>query len=109
MYTSIYGSVCFQRLNATHSTECGSSHGGSVGASHLIETQSDSEFSWNKPPATPYTLIVPPLFNRENILEVADKAKSNIAGIVLPHGIQKKIRIDVVYVVFQSNHLCRLH
>lgn len=84
MYTSIDGSVCFRRLNGTHSTGCGSSHGGSVGALHLIEAKSDFEFVWNKPPAPPYTLIVPPsLFNRENILEVADKAKMNIAGIVL--------------------------
>lgn len=82
MYTTIYGSVCFRRLNGTHSTGCGSTLGGSVGVLHLIESQADFEFLWNKPPAPPYTLIIPPaLFSRENILDA--RAKGNIAGIVL--------------------------
>lgn len=85
MYSSLDGSVCFRRLNATHSTGCGSSHGGSVGALHLIQTAGDFEFLWNKPPAPPYTLIVPPhLFTRETILAVTQRARPNdIAGIVL--------------------------
>lgn len=84
MYSSIEGSICFRRLNATHSTGCGSSHGGSVGALHLIQMANDFEFLWNKPPSPPYTLIIPPhLFTRENILTVTQRASNDIAGIVL--------------------------
>lgn len=86
MYTTIYGSICFRRLNATHSTGCGSSLGGSVGVLHLIEKPSDFEFVWNDntPPAPPYTLLVPPaLFTQENILDVSFRARGNLAGIVL--------------------------
>lgn len=84
MYTTVYGSVCFRRLNGTHTTGCGSALSGSVGVLHLIENAADFEFLWNKPPAPPYTLIIPPtLFNREHILEVASRAQGNIAGIVL--------------------------
>lgn len=92
MYSSLDGSVCFRRLNATHSTGCGSSHGGSVGALHLIQTADDFEFLWNKPPAPPYTLIIPPHhFTRENILQVTRKASQYIAGIVL---IENGTRVD---------------
>lgn len=86
MYATIFGSICFRRLNGTHSTGCGSTLGGSVGVLHLIETVSDFQFVWtdNKPPAPPYTLIIPPaLFTRENILDVTYRANGNIAGIVL--------------------------
>lgn len=84
MYTTIYGSICFRRLNATHSTGCGSTLGGSVGVLHLIESLSDFAFLWSKPSAPPYTLLIPPwLFNREKILELTVRAKGNVAGIVL--------------------------
>ncbi|XP_031633578.1 nicastrin [Contarinia nasturtii] len=84
MYTPISGSICFRRLNATHSTGCGSTLGGSVGVLHLIQSPADFEFVWNKPPAPPYTLLMAPwLFNRENILNITGRAKGNIAGIVL--------------------------
>lgn len=84
MYTNIESSICFRRLNGTHSTGCGSSLGGSVGVLHLIEGSHDFEFVINSPPAPPYTLIVPPrLFTRENILNLTQKAAHNIAGIVL--------------------------
>ncbi|XP_055301912.1 nicastrin [Sitodiplosis mosellana] len=84
MYSTISGSICFRRLNATHTTGCGSTLGGSVGVLHLIESHADFAFLWSKPPAPPYTLLVPPwLFNRENILEVTSRAKENVAGIVL--------------------------
>lgn len=92
MYSPLDGSVCFRRLNATHSTGCGSSHGGSVGALHLIQSPDDFEFLWNKPPAPPYTLIIPPhLFTRENILAVTRQASPNVAGIVL---IENGTRVD---------------
>lgn len=92
MYSALDGSVCFRRLNATHSTGCGSSHGGSVGALHLIQSADDFEFLWNKPPAPPYTLIIPPhLFTRENILAVTKQASKHIAGIVL---IENGTRVD---------------
>lgn len=86
MYTTIFGSICFRRLNGTHSTGCGSTLGGSVGVLHLIEKPSDFQFVWaaNNPPAPPYTLIIPPaLFTRENILDVTYRANGSIAGIVL--------------------------
>lgn len=84
MYSTIYGSICFRRLNATHMTGCGSALGGSNGVLHLIETPSDFDFVINKPPAPPYTLIIPPaLFTRENILNIKTNAAQNVAGIVL--------------------------
>lgn len=84
MYSTIYGSICFRRLNATHSTGCGSSLGGSVGVLHLIQSSAEFEFLYHKPPAPPYTLLMAPwLFNRQNILNVTSRAKGNIAGIVL--------------------------
>lgn len=84
MYTEIKGSICFRRLNATHSTGCSSTLRGSVGVLHLIESADDFEFVTNKPPAPPYTLIIPPwLFTRQYILDVTVRAKNNIAGIVL--------------------------
>lgn len=84
MYTNIESSICFRRLNGTHSTGCSSSLRGSVGVLHLIEGSHDFEFVINSPPAPPYTLVVPPrLFTRENILNLTQKAAHNIAGIVL--------------------------
>lgn len=84
MYTNIESSICFRRLNASHTTGCGSSLGGSVGVLHLIEWSHDFEFVINSPPAPPYTLIIPPrLFTRQNILNLTQKAAQNIAGIVL--------------------------
>lgn len=84
MYTKIESSICFRRLNGTHSTGCGSTFGGSVGVLHLIEHNHDFEFVINSPPAPPYTLVIPPVyFTRENILNVTAKALGNIAGIVL--------------------------
>lgn len=84
MYNTIYGSICFRRLNATHSTGCGSAFGGSNGVLHLIETNEDFDFVINKPPAPPYTLIMTPaLFNRTNIMNLKLKAAENVAGIVL--------------------------
>lgn len=66
MYAKIDGSICFHRLNATHSTGRGSTLIGSVGVIHLIQNADDFTFVLNKPLAPPYTLIVPPwLFTRQ--------------------------------------------
>lgn len=84
MYASIYGSVCFRRLNGTHSTGCGSTLGGSVGVLHLIQQPIDFQFVWDNPPAPPYTLLVPPaLFRRDTIMDTISRAKGNVAGIVV--------------------------
>lgn len=84
MYSNIMGASCFRRLNGTHSTGCSSSFGGSIGVLHVIYSISDFDFIINNPPAPPYTLVMSPrLFTRENILNAMEKAKSNIAGIIL--------------------------
>lgn len=84
MYATVLGSICFRRLNATHSTGCGSTLGGSVGVLHLIESNSDFDFVLNSPPSPPYTLIVKPAqFTRENILNLKTNAMKNISGIVV--------------------------
>lgn len=82
MYKSINSAVCFRRLNATHSTGCGSDFRGSVGALHLIESNADWDFILNAPSAPPYALIVSPLsFTRENMLRIKDNA--NITGVII--------------------------
>lgn len=84
MYSSINGASCFRRMNGTHSTGCTSNFRGSVGVLHLIENEKDFDFIFNKPTAPPYTLIMnPALFTRDNIINVLNKGKQIVAGIVL--------------------------
>lgn len=82
MYETVYGAICFRRLNGTHSTGCSSAFGGSTGALHLVTSAADRAFIENGPPAPPYTLIMSPAqFTRDNVLTLRDNA--NISGIVI--------------------------
>ncbi|KAL5284629.1 NCSTN family protein [Megaselia abdita] len=89
MYSSIAGTTCFRRLNATHQTGCSSKEGGSVGVLYFIENQQDFGFLLDSPTSPPYAPVIPPeLFTRENLLKLKSAAK-NISVVVLINKIDK--------------------
>lgn len=102
MFSSIFGSSCFKRLNGTHETGCTCKHlcfvrsdlnfvvkfvvlatyGGSIGVLHLVKTPDDFQFILKDPPAPPYAVVVPPqLFTREHIIKLKDSPY--VSSIVL--------------------------
>ncbi|KAJ6637135.1 Nicastrin [Pseudolycoriella hygida] len=90
MFSSIVGSSCFKRLNATHETGCTSSYGGSVGVLHYIKTPDDFEFVLKDPPSPPYAVMVTPqLFTREYLIRLKDSP--HISTIVLIKSVNETL------------------
>lgn len=58
--------------------------GGSSGVLHLVQSDKDLEFLFDKPPSPPYIpVIVPRIFTRANVLKLKDLGAKVINGVVL--------------------------